>query len=223
MAKITKKLDEKEGNESNSRQDREKEEGDKPPGSDLPPIDNEPAGLTVEGDWEEISDFCEQLNYTLEDEKRWHELPAEDLKNWKTWFPAKEENSEKVKKRSASLAAYRPENSPKDDLKKSATHLDTSRESIDAGKKRRALEELTTAAIRAFRGILTQFGKLLGKAEHLVYRYIITKTNSSYFDSQSISANLENKGDLVKDDKYRMQIKIHDKDLRERVSEILRS
>jgi hypothetical protein len=50
---------------NSTTQEQKQEEDDKPPDTDLPSIEDEPAGLTVEGDWNKITDFCEQFNYTL--------------------------------------------------------------------------------------------------------------------------------------------------------------
>lgn len=211
-----------EGEESktSSTQDQKKEDDDKPPDTDLPSIQDEPAGLTVEGDWDEITDFCEQFNYTLETESRGDELPAKHMENWNDWHPGEDDDQEEIKERSASHAAYSPDSPPKKDFKESASHLDSSRNRMEKGEGKKAFSELLTAAKQGAKGILSHFVKTLGKLEHFIYRYVITKANSCYFDSEFVSANLEDQGKM-KDEDYKIQVKIHDEELREKVSEEL--
>jgi len=200
-----------------SSTDNEPEE-DKPPDIDLPSIKDEPAGLTVKGDWKKITNFCEQFNYTLEEETKNEDVRAEDLENWKDWHPGEGEDEESVKKRSADHAAYEPEIPPEKDLQKSKSRFDSSRKKIDKGKNKQALEDLAEASASGARGLFTHFVRVLGKIERLIYRYVITKTNSSYFDSDLVSANLEEESPLRARGKYRFQVKIHDNKIREKVS-----
>ncbi len=206
---------------SNSSPDQKNEEDDKPPDSDLPSIQNQPAGLTVEGDWDQITNFCKQFNYTLKKESPKEHFPTEGLERWKDWHPSREEDQEKVKEKSASHAAYRPQNSPRKDLEKSASHFNRSREKINQGKNKKAIEELIAGLRRGGKGALARIGQMMGKLEYLIYRYVITRTNSSYFDGKLVSANLKEGGSFIDEEDYRIQIKIHDDLLREKVWEKL--
>ncbi len=205
-------------NDTDSTQDQINEEDDKPPDSDIPSVKNEPAGLTVEGDWEEITNFCERFNYTLEKESRRQDLSTRDLEDWKDWQPDQEQDQEEVRKKSATHAAFQPEGSPEENLEKSASHLDSSRRNLQNGKNKKALEDLLSATFKGVKGVLAHCGRALGKLEHFIYRHVITRTNSSYFDSELVSANLEDGGNFVDEEEYRIQVKIHDGDLREKVS-----
>lgn len=212
------------GDESktSSLQDRIKRDDDKPPDSNLPSIDNEPAGLTVEGNWEEITNFCEQLNYTLEKETPKNEISTEDLTNWMDWRPRDGRDESTVEKKSAKHASYQPKSSPEKDLEKATSHLNSSRQNIGEGKNKEASKDLLTATTQVIKGFLTYSGQVMGNLEHLIYRHVIAKSNPSYFDSDLLSANLEKKRNVKGEGKYKIQIKIHNSDLRDKVSDNLK-
>lgn len=219
---MTTQVEGEDESKTSSSPDRTKKDDDKPPDSDLPSIKNEPAGLTVEGDWEEITDFCDQFNYTLKKEASKEEVSTEDLTNWKDWRPRESRDETTVKERGAKHAAYQPEGSPEKDLKKSTSHINSSRQNIGEGKNKEAFKDLLAAIARAIKGILTYAGQVVGNLEHLIYRHVIAKSNSSYFDSDLLSANLEKEKSVKGKGKYKIQIKIHHSDLRNKVSDELK-
>ncbi len=193
------------------------EDDDKPPDTELPSIKDEPAGLTVKGDWKEITSFCDHFNYTIKKESCEADLPAERLGPWREWHPREGEGQESVRERTAAQAAFDPKEAHREELQKSVSSFNCTRESIKEGDQRGAVRSFLDSGFRAAKSALIFLGKVAGKFERVMYHHVMTKFNSSYFDSELVSANLEGRGGVFKGEEYKIQVKIHDGTLRERV------
>ncbi|MFW6048621.1 MAG: DUF5828 family protein [Candidatus Bipolaricaulota bacterium] len=206
---------------STSSPEEAAEDDDKPPDTTLPSIKNGPAGLTVRGGWKEITSFCDHFNYTIKKESFEADLPAERLGPWNEWHPREGEGQEHVRERTAAQAAFDPKEAHREELKKSVFSFNCSRESIKEGDQRGAAKNFWNATYRAVKGSLIYLGKVVGKVELFLYRHVMTRFNSSYFDSDLVSANLEDKGGIFTEEQYQIQVKIHDGELQERVQQEL--
>lgn len=197
----------------------------KPP--DLSSLKNDsPSGISMKGNWNEVADFCEMFTKMLEEKcQGWRGRSKkngrvqQDLQEWKDWYPKRDDSEGKLEVKTASQAKFKPKKSTKKDFKKSASDFSSFQRDLKEKNPKKEVYSFRSGLQKGARAAFSTIGRWLGKLEEFIYRQVITKTNPFYFDSSLLSASLtKNKKPFNKEEKdYRLNIKIHDRKLRERV------
>lgn len=198
----------------------EDDDADQPPDFDLSLVTDEPAGLTAEGEWAQIVRFCEYFDSRLQRESVEVEIDADNLQEWQDWYPKEQEDQQQLRERTVSHASYEPGLTPEEQLEKSASRLSSSRENLQSGQPEEAIQELVTGTQNGLLGLLVLVGMVAGNVESFIYQFFMVKTNPSYFDNHLLSANVQQVTEATSQDSphYKIQIKVHDQDLRDRLS-----
>lgn len=176
------------------------------------------SGIKVEGDWKEVVESGEKVSETLKET-----ISSEDYEEWEYWRPKNNENiKEEVKEKTIEIACIdespieESENSVKSEFKKAFTRIKNSVIS------RRRVQNLKKGSKKLARTTEALTRKILRKIEKTVYKYIISKTNAQYFDTDKVSASLDQKNDLFnkkEEPEYVMKVIINDEEICKEVQE----
>lgn len=194
------------------------------------------SGFREEGDWKDIVDHGKRITHLLED----HDGTSEDeLEDWNEWRPKPDETLDKevTEKTAESVSVGKGEGEkkgkkPTDDIKKASEKTAKSTANIkDAGKKaprdpsdaadqmNEAGDKLQDGAGYFARAIDSISRKMLRKLETVVYSRIMTYLSPYYFDNSLISANIQQKRNLLdnSEEEFVFEININDDAVKEDV------
>lgn len=174
------------------------------------------AGITYQGDWEDICDFADYLSEIIDE----HIDDGETLRNYNNWKPNEDESEHDLSKKTAEDASMKETNIEKDfngtkeELNDARDHLLDSIEHVANGKDPRG--KIKEASRKIGRAMGAKSIESIRELEILIYDKIMLKLNPFYFDDENFSINVEkNNGSNL----YRLTLNIPDEKLREEVKE----
>ncbi|MFB6146040.1 MAG: DUF5828 family protein [Candidatus Nanohaloarchaea archaeon] len=173
------------------------------------------SGVKSEGNWDEITDFAEEVEDVMKDT----DVDSESLEEYNRWRPRKEEAENEVKKKTveeASLKKTRMEEETEGTIKdiEKATE-----EAFKAGKKvgkdkEIPEKELVDASKTFSRPFLSNFFRWARKFERFIYAKVMLRSDTYYLDTRDFSANMKSsKGE------YQMEINVPEEKNREKVKQ----
>jgi len=207
------------GDEATSQKDYESS-GDEPPGSDLKvePQEDSQWSIILEGEWQEVTGACADFTDKLEKAHTYGDQNDRGrLQEWTDWFPKRQDDEKELVKRTATQAKFEPDKPPSEHLEKSKSHLDSFQEKLFNQSQTNHLPELNKFFKKGFTAFVSFLGFSLGRIEEFLYRKVVLRTNPFYFDNSLISASFKktNRLEVNEDDRYKLKVKIHDKETKE--------
>lgn len=154
----------------------------------------------------------------------------DQLSDWEKWRPREDERfSKEVREKTVERACVN-RNQVEDDGKTAVETVgeavgDMGRavENASKGRNAAASRQSREACKGVFLSVDTVARKLVRTIEMVVYRYIVSRTNPYYFDSEPVSAELQRKRDLMRrsteEQAYELAVTINDEDILEDVRE----
>lgn len=194
--------------------------GDEPPGSDLKAELEQGShwSIILEGEWQEVTGACADFTDKLE-KAHTHGDKSKDerLQEWEEWSPRKEDDEKELVKRTATQAKFEPDKPPSEHLEESKTHLNSLQRQLFHQTQPSYLTELSKSLKKSITALFSFLGLSLGKIEEFLYRKVLLRTNPFYFDNSLISASFEktNRFEVSEDDRFKLQVKIHDKETKD--------
>ncbi|GEM_PF-3499073 len=189
------------------------------------------SGVKVEGNWDKVVKECDEVADALKKEG------VEDkIEKWEKWRPKETENFKKeIKERTIDMAVLDTnplEESNKkisEETKEAVKDVETAITEISEDKEG-ALKKMKKGVKKLSISIEALARKVFRMFETVVYKYIISKTNPQYFDSNLVSASID-KNKKIKskitnnsEEEYIMHININDeevcKNLKNRIKEL---
>jgi len=216
----TKQNDQQKDDKSSSQKNPESS-GDEPPGSDLKVQAEEGShwSIILEGEWQEVTGACSDFTDKLE-KARNHDDQTDDeqLQEWTEWSPEKEDDEEELVEKTAAKARFEPNKPPSEHLEKSKSHLNSFHEKLFSQNQSPHLPKLSKSLKKGVKALASFLGFSLGRVEEFLYRKVVLRTNPFYFDNSLISASFKktNRFEVNEDDKYKLKVKIHDEDTKEK-------
>lgn len=174
------------------------------------------SGVKKEGNWEDITDFAEQVEEVIENS----DLDEDSVEEYRRWRPRKEEAENEVKKKTieeASMKETRLEKESKGTIK----DIEEAKEkAVEAGKKagKRELpeKEIKDASKDLSRPFVSELFRVCRRIERFIYSRIMLRDKTYYFDTKDVSANMKSKKG-----QYQMEINIPEKEPRNEVKDML--
>jgi len=204
-------------------------------------VTESPAGIKAHGKWEDVVQFSEYFTEELEEEYRKEEEEEKgdltkignsekDLQNWKDWQPQESDDKEKLQKKTAHHAKFEGDTPPQKDFQNSLSQFKSGKAKLKDQDHEEASKHFWSAFSKALKAGFTATGNFLGELEGFLYRFVLTRTNPLYFDSELISAKLDEKKDSLfgsnsKDRdqaNYELTIKVHNRRLHKAIRRSVR-
>lgn len=176
------------------------------------------AGVRFEGGWSEVCSFAENIEDIMKDNVN----DDETIEEYNDWRPRKEEDEEKISKKTAKRASIQ-EKEVEEEYKGANEELKQAGKKVKNGientidKEKSSTDELKDASKSLERLVGAKALNSIRKMERTIYERIMLRFNPYYFDTEYFSANLKEK-----EDNYRFTVNVSEGDLREKVKENLK-
>lgn len=210
--------EEREDDKSSSSENGEPSD-DKPPGGGQtkPTIEEGPSGITVEGNWKEVTKTCTDFTSKLKETYPNESFQDKWINEWVDWYPREEDDREELEEKTAEQAKYEAKQSPEEHLKQSTTKLASFREHFQECNLPEAMTNLGLASKKGVQAFFTFLGRSVASLEELIYLKIVVRTNPLYFDNSLLSASIRetNRFAAAEGDTYQLTIKVHDRELKD--------
>ncbi|MFP4631922.1 MAG: DUF5828 family protein [Halobacteriota archaeon] len=149
-------------------------------------VERDTFGYTVEGDWQDVVDFGEDVVSTFEE----HDVDEETISEWDSWRPRSGEEAHNMRKKTVESAKVQEGEDPDEMADETAERLTRTGEKTregDIGEAAESMGEAGRSASKAVGGVLR---RLMRGIEERVYDRI-ARTNPLYFDASEFNASLE--------------------------------
>ncbi|MFB6216162.1 MAG: DUF5828 family protein [Candidatus Aenigmatarchaeota archaeon] len=175
------------------------------------------SGVKSEGNWDEITDFAEEVEEVI----KHTDIDTESVEEYNRWRPRKEEAENEVKKKTVEEASLKK---TKAEEKSEGTIKDIEKateEAVKAGKKvgkdKELPEKELVDASRTFsRPFISEIFRLFRRLERFIYANIMLRSDTYYLDTRDFSANMSSKKG-----EYQMEINVPEERNREKMKEEL--
>lgn len=174
------------------------------------------SGVKKEGNWEDITDFAEEVEEVIENS----DLDESSVEEYRRWRPRKEEAENEVKKKTVEEAALKETKLEKESKGPIKDIEEAKEKAVEAGKKAGKREmpekELKDASVDLGRPLVSELLKFFRTVERFIYSKIMLRDHTYYFDTKDFSANMKSKKG-----EYQMEINVPEEESREKVKEEL--
>jgi len=175
-------------------------------------------GVKKEGDWDEITEFAEDVKEAMEEV----DVQDESIENFEEWRPRKEDEKEDVKEKTVKAATH-PEkkieeksDGVKKDMEKASKNIAKAGEKVK--KNENPNDELKDASKEVARPFFSKAAKTLRKFEEKIYSRLMLPLNDYYFDTGDVAVDVRDRSD----GNYQMDVKVTEEDKREDIKEEMR-
>jgi hypothetical protein len=149
-------------------------------------VEEESFGYSLEGSWEEVVRFGEEIVSTFEQ----HGVEQDTISEWDAWRPRSGEQEEEMREKTVEKAKVEEGDETSESAAETAEKLSETREKTAEGEIGEAAEKASEASKSAGKTVGDASRDVVRAVEDRVYRRI-TKTNPLYFDSENFNASLE--------------------------------
>lgn len=149
-------------------------------------VEEDSFGYSLEGGWDEIVGFGEEIISTFEE----HGVEQETISEWDAWRPRSGEQEGEMRKKTVEKAKVEKGDKPSEDVAETAKSLSETGKKTTEGEIGEAAEKASEASKSAGKAVEDMSRGVVRAVEDRVYRRI-TKTNPMYFDSEDFNASLE--------------------------------
>ena len=168
------------------------------------------SGIEKEGDWEEITEFAEDVEKAIEDTS----LKEDSLKKYKEWRPRKEEDTKEIKKKTVKQASI-DRKKPEKDSNGSEDLVVASKKVAKAGKKvgkrEKPNREIKDASKEVSNFVMSKTITSVRKFEETIYSDMMLRFNPYFFDAEDFSVDMRSQ----KNGKYTLGLNIPDEKCRD--------
>ncbi|MCX2819198.1 DUF5828 family protein [Haladaptatus sp. F3-133] len=149
-------------------------------------VEEEPFGYSVEGSWEDIVGFGEEIVSTFEE----HDVEQDTVSEWDAWRPRSGEQEDEMREKTVEKAKVEEGDETSETAAETAEKLSETREKTAEGDITEAAEKASEASKSAGKTVGDASRDVVRAVEDRVYRRI-TRTNPLYFDSENFNASLK--------------------------------
>ncbi len=149
-------------------------------------VEEDSFGYSLEGSWEDVVRFGEEIVSTFED----HDIEQDTISEWDAWRPRGGEREDEMREKTVEKAKVDEGDDTAEDVAETAEKLSETREKTAEGEIGEAAEKASEASKSAGKAVEDASRDVVRAVEDKVYRRI-TKTNPLYFDSENFNASLE--------------------------------
>mgnify|MGYP000226299447 FL=1 len=149
-------------------------------------VEEDSFGYSLEGSWDEVVRFGEEVISTFEE----HGVEQETISEWDAWRPRSGEQEGEMRNKTVEKAKVEKGDKPSEDVAETAKNLSETGKKTTKGEIGEAAEKASEASKSAGKAVEDASRDVVRAVEDKVYRRI-TKTNPMYFDSENFNASLE--------------------------------
>jgi len=149
-------------------------------------VEEDSFGYSLEGSWDEVVRFGEEIISTFEE----HGVEQETISEWDAWRPRSGEKEDEMRNKTVEKAKVEEGDKPSDGVAETAKNLSETGKKTTEGEIGEAAEKASEASKSAGKAVEDASRGVVRAVEDRVYRRI-TKTNPMYFDSEDFNASLE--------------------------------
>jgi hypothetical protein len=149
-------------------------------------VEEDSFGYSLEGSWDEVVRFGEEVISTFEE----HGIEQETISEWDAWRPRSGEQEGEMRNKTVEKAKVEKGDKPSEDVAETAKNLSETGKKTTKGEIGEAAEKASEASKSAGKAVEDASRDVVRAVEDKVYRRI-TKTNPMYFDSENFNASLE--------------------------------
>ena len=149
-------------------------------------VEEDSFGYSLEGSWDEVVRFGEDVISTFEE----HNVEQETISEWDAWRPRIGEQEGEMRNKTVEKAKVEKGDKPSEDVAETAKNLSETGKKTTKGEIGEAAEKASEASKSAGKAVEDASRDVVRAVEDKVYRRI-TKTNPMYFDSENFNASLE--------------------------------
>jgi len=149
-------------------------------------VEEDSFGYSLEGSWDEIVRFGEEIISTFEE----HDVEQKAISEWDAWRPRSGEQEDEMRNKTVEKAKVERGDKPSEDVAETAKNLSETGKKTTEGEIGEAAEKASEASKSAGKAVEDASRDVVRAVEDKVYRRI-TKTNPMYFDSEDFNASLE--------------------------------
>ena len=149
-------------------------------------VEEDSFGYSLEGSWEEVVRFGEEIISTFEE----HDVEQDTISEWDSWRPRTGEEKKQMREKTVEKAKVEEGDETAQTAAETAEKLSETREKTAEGEIGEAAEKASEASKSAGKTVGDAGRDVVRAVEDKVYRRI-TKTNPLYFDTENFNASLE--------------------------------
>ncbi|MDZ7688508.1 MAG: DUF5828 family protein [Halobacteriales archaeon] len=149
-------------------------------------VEEDSFGYSLEGSWDEVVRFGEEIISAFEE----HGVEQETISEWDAWRPRSGEQEGEMRNKTVEKAKVEKGNKPSEDVAETAKNLSETGKKTTKGEIGEAAEKASEASKSAGKAVEDASRGVVRAVEDKVY-HRITKTNPMYFDSENFNASLE--------------------------------
>lgn len=149
-------------------------------------VEEDSFGYSLEGSWDEVVRFGEEVISTFEE----HGVEQETISEWDAWRPRSGEQEGEMREKTVEKAKVDEGDRTAEGVAETAEKLSETREKTAEGEIGEAAEKASEASKSVGKTVEDASRDVVRAVEDKVYRRI-TKTNPLYFDSENFNASLE--------------------------------
>jgi hypothetical protein len=149
-------------------------------------VEEDSFGYSLEGSWEDVVRFGEEIISTFEN----HDVEQETISEWDAWRPRTGEREEEMREKTVEKAKVDEGDETAESAAETAEKISETREKTAEGEIGEAAEKASEASKSAGKAVEDASRDVVRAVEDKVYRRI-TKKNPLYFDSENFNASLE--------------------------------
>jgi hypothetical protein len=155
-------------------------------GDESEKVEEDSFGYSLEGSWDEVVRFGEEIISTFEE----HGVEQETISEWDAWRPRSGEQEGEMRKKTVEKAKVNRGDKPSENVAETAEKLSETGKKTSEGEIGEAAEKASEASKSAGKAVEDVSRGVVRAVEDKVY-HRITKTNPMYFDSEDFNASLE--------------------------------
>lgn len=155
-------------------------------GDESEKVEEDSFGYSLEGSWDEVVRFGEEIISTFEE----HGVEQETISEWDAWRPRSGEQEGEMRKKTVEKAKVSRGDKPSENVAETAEKLSETGKKTSEGEIGEAAEKASEASKSAGKAVEDVSRGVVRAVEDKVY-HRITKTNPMYFDSEDFNASLE--------------------------------
>ena len=149
-------------------------------------VEEDSFGYSLEGSWDDIVRFGEDIVSTFEE----HNVEQETISEWDAWRPRSGEEEDEMREKTVEKAKVEEGDETAESAAETAEKISETREKTAEGEIGEAAEKASEASKSAGKTVGDAGRDVVRAVEDKVYRRI-TKTNPLYFDTENFNASLE--------------------------------
>lgn len=169
------------------------------------------AGISAEGDIEEIAEVAEKTEKILEENKN---INNDEAKSFGEWKPQKNDEEEDIKNKTVEKASIgtknveKETNGVKEDLTSASEEVKNATKNVKNGRK--AQNHALKASKKLVRPFIAKSIKSLRATEKTLYSKLMLRFNPYFFDTEKVAVDVRHE----KEEKYRMDINVTEENTR---------